>query len=156
MNTLRRNTMTMVMLALTSLALARCMDRAKCDELRQELYDKRKAWAACETDADCLAIGGNPKDCTGVLACPFAVNRIHREEAEREMLSSGDQSVDCHLCATPTCAETAALVCEPVTRRCILAGETFDAAAGMPPEPDAAPPETGSPSPDAGDDGGVP
>jgi len=146
----KKHTTRIAILALASLALAGCLDKANCDELRQDLYEKKRQWAKCDSNEDCIAVGGNPKDCTGVLSCPFAVNRASREVAERLMLSAADDSVDCHLCSTPTCAESTTLSCEPVTRRCVLAGETFGPGPGVPPGPDAGTPETDASAADVG------
>jgi hypothetical protein len=70
---------------------------------------------------------GNQKDCTGVIACPFGVNRAYIEPAERATLTIGDDSVDCHLCAIPTCSLGTNAFCEPVTHQCMILAEAFDA-----------------------------
>jgi hypothetical protein len=144
-----KSALLLVFLALLSLPLAHCADKRNCDELRQELFLQKRAWAACESDFDCVLVGGNPKDCTGVLACPFAVNRANRDTAERQVLSAGDDSVMCHLCAVPTCVSGDIPVCEPSTRRCLVVTSIVDGGSG-------ATPGTGTDStPDtAADDGG--
>jgi hypothetical protein len=135
-----------VALVLASLALAHCTDGANCDVLRQNLYDQRKAWSTCQVDADCLVLPGNTQDCTGVLTCPFAVNRTSREAAERKMLSIGDESVKCHLCATPSCGSGSSAICETTTHQCIPTPDSYvTGSGGAPGADDAGSNPTGKP-----------
>jgi hypothetical protein len=108
-----------VLLALTALALVDCGDKARCNTVRDETYQKRVTWARCDADADCIVLAGNQSDCTGVLACPFAIHRSHREEAERLLLTIGEDSVDCHICAVPTCTG-GATTCEQSSHQCVM------------------------------------
>ncbi|SRR6266545_2123570 len=117
------------LVAILALAVADCADKANCDDLRQSLYEQKKQWASCSVDADCIIMPGNSKDCTGVLACPFAISRGYLEPAERTTLTIGDDSVDCHLCATPNCSGGTLAVCEPVTHQCLIVAGTPDAGA---------------------------
>src|SRR6266542_2520588 len=118
------------LIAILVLALADCADKSNCDALRQSLYEAKKQWAACDLDSDCLVMAGNSRDCTGLLACPFGVNRGNREAAERATLTVGEDSVDCHLCATPNCAEGSVAICETLTHQCILVAESFEGGGG--------------------------
>ncbi|MBV9947781.1 MAG: hypothetical protein JOZ69_13080, partial [Myxococcales bacterium] len=80
-------------------------------------------WGACDPrDPNaCIQVGGNSRDCTGVLTCDFAVNRQHRLEAEHAVLTIGQQSLGCYLCAQPNCVGGIP-TCEPVSQQCILVG----------------------------------
>ena len=64
----------------------------------------------------CIFIPGNPKDCTGVLTCEFAVNRKYRADAELAVYTIGEQSQGCYLCAIPECISGELGYCEPVSR----------------------------------------
>jgi len=62
-----------------------CGESAGCSQLRTQTYADKEGWDACDPAqgaSACLKIPGNPRDCTGVLTCDFAVNPIHRKEAE--------------------------------------------------------------------------
>lgn len=141
--------------ALVALTLAECGDKARCDQLRDDTYEKKRTWAECMTDADCFPLAGNPHDCTGVLACPFAVNIRYREDAERLMLTIGEDSVDCHVCAVPNCNSSSTPLCEPTSHQCVMmdvvgdGGITFGPPANL---PDAQPPPPDE-TPDAFPDG---
>jgi hypothetical protein len=144
--------------ALIALTLAQCGDKARCEQLRDETYAKRHAWAECVSDDDCFTMPGNPRDCTGVLSCPFAVNIRHREEADRLSLTIGEDSVDCHVCAVPNCATSSRANCEMTSHQCVTAdkidgGEpTFGPPANL---PDAQlPPLPPIETPDATGEGG--
>jgi len=132
-----------LLVVLMALALSRCGDKGRCDQLRNDTYEKRRAWAQCVVDEDCFSLAGNPRDCTGVLTCPFAVNWRYREEAERVMLTIGEDSVDCHTCAVPNCSASGEVHCEPLSHQCLLfelldGGTTFGPPANL---PDTRPPE---------------
>jgi hypothetical protein len=145
-----------LLLALLLVGVAQCGDRAKCDRLRDETYQKRRTWAQCMRDTDCFPMPGNPKDCTGVLSCPFAVNRIYREDAERLMLSIGEDSVDCHTCATPNCNTAEFPICEEVSHQCLVVERIVDGGSGgyqpPPEEPDVDTTPEGSTTEDGGSD----
>jgi hypothetical protein len=115
--------------ALASLALVHCGDKAHCEQLRQDTYAARVQWAQCQSDSDCIVLQGNPGDCTGVLTCPFGVNLTHRQEAELKLLQIGDDSLDCHLCATPNCSLGTASICEPTSHQCLILATSFEAGA---------------------------
>ena len=113
---------------LTSLAFLDCGDRARCDQLRQDTLSELAAWAQCTSDQDCVALPGNVNDCTGVLSCPFAVNAEHRGEAEIRMLNIGEDSVECHVCATLNCGVSAATSCDAASHQCTIVQTTFSPA----------------------------
>jgi hypothetical protein len=132
-----------LLVVLMALALSRCGDKGRCDQLRSDTYEKRRAWAQCVVDEDCFAMAGNPRDCTGVLSCPFAVNWRYREDAERVMLTIGEDSVDCHVCAVPNCNSSNVAHCEPLSHQCLLF-DLLDASTPFGPPanlPDTSPPE---------------
>src|SRR5579864_2495392 len=111
--------------------VAACGDSSSCNSLRTSLYSQKLAWGACDpsnTD-ECIKVPGNPKDCTGVLSCDFAVTRSKREAAEQAVLTAGQQSQGCYLCATPNCVSGDIAICEPVTRECILITSIDDSGA---------------------------
>src|SRR5205823_9160794 len=66
-----------------------------------------------------IKVAGNPKDCSGVLTCDFAVNARYRDVAELAVYKIGEQSQGCHLCATPNCIGGDLAYCEPISKRCI-------------------------------------
>jgi hypothetical protein len=106
----------------TIASLNGCGESPACSRLRDTTYAQKETWDACDPAAPepCVAVFGNPKDCTGVLACEFAVNPIHRAEAEMAVLTIGQQSQGCYLCAIPDCVMGAIPWCEPVSRRCMI------------------------------------
>jgi len=90
--------------------------------LRQNEYANLETWQACDpagAAGQCIVEAGNPKDCTGVLSCNFAINAKFRAEAEMAVYTSGQQSQGCYLCATPSCIAAEEGICEPISRRCI-------------------------------------
>jgi hypothetical protein len=102
--------------------MSACGESGGCSIQRQTEYASLEAWQSCDPlgpAGQCIIIAGNPKDCTGVLSCNFAVNARSRADAEQGVLTSGQQSVGCYLCATPSCIAVQMAVCEPVSRRCI-------------------------------------
>src|SRR5882724_3725114 len=125
------------LVVLMALALSQCGDKAHCEQLRNDTYEQWGAWAQCTSDEDCFPLAGNPRDCTGVLSCPFAVNRKYRVDAERRQLTIGEDSVDCHVCAVPNCNGSLQPHCEPLTHQCLMievldAGATFGPPANLP------------------------
>jgi hypothetical protein len=106
-------------------ALEACGESGSCTQLRSTLYASKVVWDACDPNAahpedECIFIPGNPKDCTGVLTCEFAVNRKFRADAEMAVYTVGQQSQGCYLCAQPNCIASSIAYCEPVSRRCIV------------------------------------
>jgi hypothetical protein len=121
-----------------------CGESGACTQLRQTEYQNLVAWQECDPSAppftQCLQIAGNPKDCTGVLSCNFAVNANHRADAEQAVLTAGQQSQGCFLCAVPNCLGGDLTYCEPHSHRCELAQEVLDGGAviqgSSPPPPE--------------------
>jgi hypothetical protein len=101
------------------LAATQC-NNSECESLRDDLTREKLEWQRCARDEDCIIVGGNLKDCTGVLACNFAVNRDRRIEAERRVVSLPEDTVDCMQCSPPNCVDGELAICEPVTQRCIV------------------------------------
>jgi len=105
---------------------AGCGDSDGCKTLRQAVYNELVTWEECDpTDPNaCIVESGNPKDCTGVLACTFAINPKFRTQAELTVLEIPEQSTGCYLCATPACQGGTTATCEVVTGvpggRCML------------------------------------
>jgi hypothetical protein len=118
--------------AITCLSVATgaagCGEGAACDQLRSSTLSNLESWESCDPNDPeaCIVIPGNPRDCTGVLACDIAVNPHHRGDAEQAVLSIAQQSQSCFLCAVPNCAGGSAAWCEPVTRRCMLVAQVLD------------------------------
>jgi hypothetical protein len=108
-----------------------CGEGGSCTQLRNTTYSNLQTWEACEPQDPeaCIPVAGNPKDCTGVLTCDFAVNPHYRTQAEQAVLTIGQQSQTCFLCAVPNCGGGTPM-CEPVSRRCILAGLAAPSDAG--------------------------
>jgi len=111
---------------------------AHCEDLRDELFALKQKWQACSADTDCILVGGNVKDCTGILSCNTAVNRMYRQEADRRIASLPEETVDCMVCKSPNCEEGMIVVCEPVTKACIIVTKVLE------------PPDAGE-EPDAGE-----
>lgn len=136
-----------------STTIEACGESGACEQLRQTEYANLSTWQDCDPDAvptQCLQIAGNPKDCTGVLACDFAVNAAHRADAEWAVLVSGQQSQGCYLCAVPNCIGGDLAYCEPISHRCDLAAAFVDGGVitGTPEDSGRpAPVDTGSPTP---------
>lgn len=103
-------------LAATSSA---CSGKAACSDLRAEAERRKAAWAACDpTLADprqCVVMAGIAKDCTGVFACAWAIQRPNTSAAEVETLKMAADSVDCHACAQPSCLSANAAYCDART-----------------------------------------
>jgi hypothetical protein len=100
-------------LAASSTSIEACGESNSCTTLRVQLFDELNYdWAAgCTQDSDCTVLGGNPKDCTGVLTCEFAVTNAGRESAYFEELLVGQQSQGCYLCAVPSCVDAPPAFC---------------------------------------------
>jgi hypothetical protein len=119
-------TMGGVLAALSSTAAATsmsaCGESGACTNLRESTYAELETWQACEPGGpldQCIIEAGNTKDCTGVLACDFAINPKFRAEAEERVYSIGEASQGCYLCAVPNCVAAEIGYCEPISRRCI-------------------------------------
>ncbi len=143
-------------------SMSACGESGACTNLRENTYAELEAWQACEPGGpadQCLPESGNPKDCTGVLACDFAINPKFRAQAEQRVYSIGEASQGCYLCAVPNCTTVNIAICEPISRRCIGVTSVTDGGAftiaNPPPPVDAGgiqPTPTGV---DAGDGGVV-
>lgn len=99
---------------------------AHCETLRDELSADKEEWQKCEADADCTIVGGNIKDCTGIFTCNTAVNRVHRDEAERRIASLPEETVDCVTCKGPNCITGDIPLCDQVTKTCMIVTEIID------------------------------
>ena len=141
-----------------STSIEACGESGACSQLRQTTYADKLAWGACDPtlpnpNAQCIFVAGNPKDCTGVLTCEFAVNAKYRELAEMAVESIGEQSQGCYLCAVPNCITAGDPYCEPVSRECLVVsgftasgapiGITEDSGSTAPPDDSAAGPADG-------------
>jgi hypothetical protein len=103
-------------------SMSACGESGACTNLRQTTYANLEAWQACDPSGpaeQCIPEPGNPKDCTGVLACNFAINARFRAQAEMAVYTIGQQSQGCYLCAVPNCVAVETAICEPVSHRCI-------------------------------------
>jgi hypothetical protein len=140
----------------SAVTLSACGESGGCTKLRNDLYATKQIWSACDPDDGvyaCIKVGGNQKDCTGVLSCDFAVNPRHRMDAEQAVLTVGQQSQGCYLCAQPNCISGDIAYCEPITRQCLIATELTDAGPEFGGDIEAAPPPVTTTPPD---DTGVP
>jgi hypothetical protein len=113
----------------TGAVLTACGESSGCTQLRTDMYSLLEQWGQCDPNnpfETCLLEPGNPKDCTGVISCPFGINPLYRSDAEQRMLTIGQQSQGCYLCATPNCTAGSLAWCEPVTRRCMVITAILD------------------------------
>jgi hypothetical protein len=101
-------------------------NKANCEDLRDELYFQKLEWETCKTDSDCILVGGNGKDCTGVFTCHVALNRENRLEAERRIISLPEETADCMACTSPNCPEGNIPFCERKSKKCIIVKELVD------------------------------
>jgi hypothetical protein len=133
-------------------SLTACGDSGSCTKVRDDMFAQKKVWAACDPNdpndpAPCIKVFGNPRDCSGVLSCDFAVHRKYRLDAEQAVLTIANQTQGCYLCATPNCVTGDLATCEPISKQCIIvsqlltpsdASATIDVAIpGLLPPPDA-------------------
>ena len=114
------------------------------DALERPRRQELDFWAGCGNDADCVVVGGDPNDCTGVLLCDFAVARGYRSAAAKMVLdNSANRGVCADYCAVPSCPDPTQPVCDAVSRKCVLEmypltpSSTPDASTPLPPLPDA-------------------
>lgn len=114
-----------------------------CEKKRDELTVLKRRWEQCSTSADCMIIGGNSADCSGVLACNLAINRIYRDEAERRIQSLPEETTDCVRCTPSNCAEGDIAICEPVSHECEIVKAIIDGGAQIV----LTPPDTNPPPP---------
>lgn len=128
----------------------RC-NSAECESKRDELWALKDRWTQCQSDLDCVKILGTPGDCTGILSCDFAINRVNRLEAERRMASLPEETVDCTSCSGPNCVSGLITLCEPVSQRCILVTSILDG--GTTPGTGGTDPGTGGTDPGEGSAG---
>jgi hypothetical protein len=99
---------------------------SQCESLRDELTKTKRQWSRCSSHADCIKIGGNPGDCTGIMTCNFAVNRSSRLEAERRVASLPEETLDCSECTAPNCVSGDIAFCEPRSGQCMVVTEVLD------------------------------
>jgi hypothetical protein len=140
----------------TAVTLSACGESGGCTKLRNDLYATKQVWGACDPAEGvfaCIKVAGNGRDCTGVLSCDFAVNPVHRMDAEQAVLTVGQRSQGCYLCAQPNCVSGDIAYCEPITRQCLLATELIDGGVVFGGDIDSASPAPTSAAPD---DTGVP
>jgi hypothetical protein len=138
----------------TASSLAACGDSGGCTSVRSSTFTALQEWSACNPAANvaepCIKVFGNPKDCSGVLTCDFAVNPAHRVEAEQRVLTIAGDTQGCYLCATPNCVNGDLPVCDPVTRQCILVTSIITSGTDGGPgfiQGDEPPPDSGTPVP---------
>ncbi len=129
--------------------LTACGDSPSCAKVRNDTYAAKRTWDACNPDDPeaCIKVFGNPKDCTGVLSCDFAVNPNYRAEAEQAVLTIPGQSVGCYQCALPNCVSGDLALCERVSRRCILVSMVTEAGVTASSAPATRDAGTGAPLP---------
>jgi hypothetical protein len=115
-------------------ATAACGDSDGCKALRDSTFQSLVAWQACDPTQpnQCIVEAGNPKDCTGVLTCSFGINANFRAQAEQTVLTMGEQSRGCYLCATPSCGNGSTAYCEPISHRCMVQSTSFTGDGGVP------------------------
>lgn len=135
-----------------ALVVASC-NITHCERLRDELFAQKLKWQACESDLDCMIVGGNTKDCTGILSCALAVNRKYRPEADRRIASLPEETVDCMECQSPDCVDGDIPLCEPVLKQCIVVTRILDGGA---PASSLVTPDGGGGSPEPMGAGGSP
>ena len=133
-------------------SMSACGESGACTNLREATYASLETWQACDPagPADqCIIEAGNPKDCTGVLSCDFAINPKYRAEAETMVYAIGQQSQGCYLCAVPNCITAEIGYCEPISRRCLGVSAVTDGGLVIvtpPPPEDSGTSSTGSDS----------
>ncbi len=112
-----------------TVGLTACGDSASCTKTRNDTFAKLQNWQSCNPEdvAPCIKVAGNPRDCSGVLSCDFAVNLGSRVEAEQTVLTIGNETQGCYLCATPNCVAGDLAICEPFSRKCIIVSGIVDA-----------------------------
>ena len=149
MSSRRSLALSLLVLCAVATSFATSCNTAHCEELRDELSALKEKWRTCETDADCTIVGGNTKDCTGVLSCNQAINKKYREEADRRIASLPEETVDCMVCKSPNCVQGIIPLCEQPTKTCIIVTEIIE-------PPDAGEEPNAGEMPDASTgDGGV-
>ena len=121
----KRTQGTLALIALICLTLVQC-NRQNCEDLRNELSQQKAEWAKCTRSEECIIVGGSESDCTGILACNFAVHRQHRLTAERVVASLPEDSVDCLVCGIPNCERGTVPYCEPISGRCMVVTDVID------------------------------
>lgn len=116
---------TLAVAATLSLGSLQC-NHENCEKLRNELSAQKNEWAECTRSEECVLVGGNTADCTGVLSCNFAVHRQHRLTAERRVASLPEDTVDCMICNSPNCESGKLPYCEPISGRCMIITELIE------------------------------
>jgi hypothetical protein len=133
--------------AASALPNTACIGTQACQSLRTSLLNQRDTWAACDPsggDGQCVVVGGDSTDCTGVLRCDFAVNNTYLVVAQTAVIDNASNQANCtDVCASPTCAPDAKPICDPLFRKCVMPyfnpnpppNPTPDAGGGNPPPP---------------------
>lgn len=97
-----------------------CIGPGACEALRKENLAKLDEWTRCEASNECVLVGGNAGDCSGVFKCNFGANYRFENAARRAVIFSAQDSPVCQ----PTCASAiqcprgTAVICDPVLKRC--------------------------------------
>ena len=76
-------------------SMSACGESGACTNLREATYASLETVARVRSGRprdQCIIVAGNPKDCTGVLTCEFAINPKFREEAERRSTRSASRA----------------------------------------------------------------
>lgn len=121
-----RSALAVLFLAGMTFSSLQACDNARCEELRDELFQLKLSWQECDTSDDCIVVAGNKGDCTGVFSCDFGVNKAYRVRAERRILSLPQESVDCHTCSSPSCVRSNIAVCEARSHLCTVVSGILD------------------------------
>ena len=115
-----------------------------CEKKRDELTVLKRKWQQCTDNSQCMIVGGNGADCSGILACNVAINRIYRDEAERRIQSLPEETADCIRCTPSNCPEGDIAICDTISRECEIVTALLDAGGA---KLDFTPPDTNPPPP---------
>jgi hypothetical protein len=112
----------------SSMSLTACGDSSQCTKTRDDTFAQLQSWSNCDPNdpTSCIIVPGNARDCSGVLTCDFAVNRLNRVAAEQATLTIANKTQGCYLCATPNCVNGDIPYCDPESRQCIVVTALID------------------------------
>ena len=99
------------------LALMACSSWAS---VRDEAREMKTELGACVAGDTCVRIAGRGRDCTGVLACAFAVRADHAAEAETRARDLAEDSRGHGVCAQAFCDDADEAICDVAIGRCVL------------------------------------